>query len=168
MTLRKLFFVICVVVLILCLAVGFGIAGQWIGSVVATITCLAWLPARKYPASGLPFICLIVSVCLAIAGRLFGSPPLLMICSSGVALAAWDLTSLEDVLGSNSSEEQTRQYENKHLQSLVLAVGCGLIVTIIGRLLNLQTPFVLLILFVALFVFGLERIWDAIKKRSTH
>ena len=107
----------------LCLAAGYGIAGQWIGAVIAIITGLAWLPARKYPDSGLPLICLVVSVCLAVVGRLTGSPPLLMICGSGFALAVWDLVFLDDALGSNSSGEQTRQYERQ--TSPIAGTGAG-------------------------------------------
>jgi hypothetical protein len=166
--LRKTLFVICLVVSMLCLAAGYGIAGQWIGAVIAVITGLAWLPARKYPDSGLPFICLVVSVFLAVVGRLSGSPFLLMICGSGFALAVWDLVFLDDALGSNSIGEQTRRYENKHLQALALALGCGLIVAFVGRLINFRIPFMVMMLFVALLIFGLERIWGTIKKRSAH
>ena len=49
MSLRKTFFILCLVVSMLCLAVGYGIAGQWIGAVTAIVTGLAWLLARKYP-----------------------------------------------------------------------------------------------------------------------
>jgi hypothetical protein len=166
--LRKSLFVICLAVSMLCLAAGYGITGQWIGAVIAIITGLAWLPARKYPDSGLPFICLVVSVCLAVVGRLTGSPPLLMICGSGFALAVWDLVFLDDALGSNSFGEQTRLYENIHLRTLALALGCGLIVAFVGRLINFQIPFIVMMLFIALVIFGLERIWGAIKKRNVH
>jgi hypothetical protein len=163
--LRKTFFVICLTVSMLCLTAGYGIAGEWIGAAIAIVTGLAWLLARKYPASGLPFICLVVSVCLAVVGRLSGSPPLLMICGSGFALAVWDLIFLDEALGGNSSEEQTRQYESKHLQSLALALGSGLLITFLGRLLNLQIPFVLLMLFIALALFGLDRVGSYIKNQ---
>jgi hypothetical protein len=166
--LRKNFFIICLAVSILCLTIGYGIVGKWIGTAIAISIGLAWLPARKYPASGLPFICLAASVCLAVAGQLIGSPPLLMICGSGFALAVWDLVFLNDALGRDSSGVQTRLYEGKHLQSLALALGSGLLVASIGRLLNFQIPFIVMILFVALVIFGLERIWGAIKKRSMH
>jgi hypothetical protein len=165
---RKIFFAICLVVSMLCLAGGYGIAGQWVGAVIAILNGPGWLLARKYPASWLPHICLFASVCLAVVGQLTGSPPLLMICGSGFTLAAWDLIFLDDALGSNSSGEQTRRHENKHLQSLALALGSGLLVAFLGRLLNLQIPFVVMMLFVALVIFGFERIWDTIKKRSTH
>ena len=139
--LRKTFFVIGVAVSILCLIAGYGIVGEWIGTVIAIITGLAWLFAWKYPSSGLPFICLVVSVCLAVAGRLIGSPALLMICGSGFALAVWDLVFLNNALGRDSLGVQTRQYERKHLQSLALALGSGLLVAFLGRLFNLQLPF---------------------------
>jgi hypothetical protein len=164
MALRKTFFVVCLVASVLCLAAGYGFVGQWLGAVMAVITGLAWLLARKYPTSGLPLICLLVSICLAVAGRLTGSPPGLMICGSGVALAVWDLLCLDVALGSSSSGEQTRHYENKHLQSLALALGCGLLGVFLGRLLHLQVSFFVLVFFVVLAVFGLDRAWGYIKK----
>lgn len=167
MTLRKTFFVLCLVVSMLCLTAGYGLAGQWIGAVIAITSGLAWLPARKYPVSWLPHICLFASVSLAVMGQLTGTPPLLMICGAGFALAVWDLILLDGGLGTNSSGEQIGRYENKHLQSLALALGAGLLVTFLGRLLHLQVPFVVMMLFVALVIFGLERVWGTIKKRST-
>jgi hypothetical protein len=168
MALRKIFFFICLVVSMLCLVAGYIIAGLWIGAVIAIITGLAWLPSRKYPGSWLPHVCLIMSVALAVVGRLTGSPPLLMICGSTVALAAWDLLLIDDSLKGRSFEEKTRRYENKHLQSLALALGCGLMMALVGRSLNFQTPFLILLLFVILVVFGLDRVWGFIKERSMH
>jgi hypothetical protein len=164
MSLRKIFFAACLVLSVLCLAAGYGIAGQWIGVVMAIVIGLAWLLARKYSASGLPLICLLASVGMAVVGGLTGVSPLLMICGSGIALAVWDLLLLDVTLESNSSGEQTLQYENKHLQSLVLALSSGLCAAFLGRLLTLQTPFVLLALFVILTVFSLDLVWGYIEK----
>jgi hypothetical protein len=168
MSLRKIYFIICLVLSTVCLAVGFIITGLWIGSVIAIITGLAWLPSRKYPSSLLPHICLFASVCLAVVGLLTSSPPLLMICGSGASLAAWDVLFLDDALKVSSYEGQTRRYENNHLQSMVLSLGCGMILAFAGRLLNFQIPFVVLMLFVVLVVFGLDRVWGIIKNRSVH
>ena len=66
----------------------------------------------------------------------------------------------------NSSKEQSRQYESKHLQALALALGSGLLVAFLGRLLNLQIPFVAMVLLVALLIFGFERSWDTTKNRG--
>ena len=89
-----------------------------------------------------------------------------MICGSGVALAIWDLLLLDDAVKGSSLGEQTRRYENKHLQSLALALGCGLMVAFVGRLLNFQIPFAILMLFVILAVFGLDQVWGYIKRKS--
>jgi len=85
----------------------------------------------------------------------------------GFALAAWDLLLLDGVLGANSSAEQVRRYENNHLQSLGLALGAGLLLAFLGGWLHLQIPFVVMMLFIALVLIGLDRVWRTIKKRST-
>lgn len=161
---RKSFFAACLAASVLCLSAGYAGTGQWIGAVIALITGPAWLLARKYPAFWLRFICLLGSVCLAVTGMLGGSSSWLMIFSSVAALAIWDLLYLDEALGSHSYGEQTRLYEIKHLQSLALALSSGLFVAFLGRLLYLQIPFVILILFIALAVFGLERVWGYVKK----
>ena len=164
MALRKKFFAVSVVLSAVCLAVGFAVTGQWFGVVTAMITCPGWVLARKYPASSLPLICLLATIALAVTGSLTGSPASLMIIGSAAALAAWDLLFLDAALVSNSPGEQTRQFETKHLQSLALALGSGLLAAFLGSLLHLRISFVMLIFFIALAVFGLERGWGYVKK----
>ena len=166
MSLRKTLLIICLIISVLCLAAGYTLAGQWIGAILATLMAPAWLLARKYPQSWLLFVCLLVSVGLAAAGILVGASPLLMIFGSGISLAVWDLVSLDVALGSDSSREQTRHFENKHLQALVLAVGFGLVVTLLGRLVSLQIPFIVLIVLIAFTLLALDRVWGYIKKQG--
>jgi hypothetical protein len=123
-----------------------------------------WLLARKYPNSALALVCLLASVSLAVAGTLIGAPSLWMIFGSTFALAAWDLLLLDSSLGNNSPGGQTRQYENKHLQSLMLALGLGLLAILPGRLLDVQIPFIVLMLFVIFMLFALDRVWGYIKR----
>jgi hypothetical protein len=164
MALRKNFFAVSVVLSALALAAGYAVTGQWFGVVVAMITGPAWVLARKYPASSLPFLCLLTTMGLAVTGSLTGSPASLMIFGSASALAAWDLLILDAALAGNSPGERTRQYETKHLRSLALALGSGLLAAFLGSLLHLQVSFVMLILFIALAVFGLQRVWGYVKK----
>ena len=164
MTLQKTSFTICLTISVLCLATGYGIAGKWIGAMAAIIAGSGWLFARKYPASGLTPICLLASVCLAVAGSLAGSPPLLMICGSGFSLAVWDLLLFTNAMGKKPSGEQTRQFENSHLQSLGLALGSGLSVAFLGHLVRFQIPFALLLLCIALAIFFMDRVWSYLKK----
>ena len=166
LSLRKASFVICMIVSVFCLVAGYSIPGQWIGALAAILMVPAWLFARKYPDSWPPYICLLASICLAVVGKLTGAVPLLMIFGSGFTLAVWDLLFLDAALGSNSSGEQTRQYENKHLQSLALALGFGLSVSFLGRLLILQIPFLVLVILIAVALFGLERFWSYVKKEG--
>jgi hypothetical protein len=165
MIFRKTAFVTCLIVSVLCLAAGYWITGQWIGAVIAIAIGLGWLLARKYPLPELQLICLLASVGMAAIGRLTGSPPLLMICGSGTALAVWDLLLLDVALEGSSSGEQAHQYENNHLQSLILALGLGLFLAFLGRVVTLDIPFVLLVPLIALAVFSLDRVWGYIKKQ---
>lgn len=164
MALRKIFFAVCLVASVFCLALGYGLAGQWFGAVIATMTGFAWLLARKYLTSKLPLLCLLVSICLAVAGQLTGASPWLMIGGSAVALTVYDLLLLDIALGSDSSGEQIRHYENRHLQSLALALGAGLLMVFLGRLLRLELSFFVLVVFVAVAAFGLARVWGYIEK----
>jgi hypothetical protein len=164
MSLRKVSLVTCLLISVFCLVAGYAIARQWIGAMIAILMGPAWWLARKYPNTELPLASLFVSVGLAVAGRLIGSPSLLMIFGSATALAGWDLLSLDAALDGNSSGQQTRQYETKHLQSLALALGFGILATLSGRLLNLQIPFIVLILFIIFSLVALDHVWGYIKK----
>jgi hypothetical protein len=164
MSLRKSIFAACLISSTFCFTAGFGMGRQWIGVIASIIVGALWLAARKYPSSWLPFICLLASQGLAIAGCLSRVFPLWMILGSGISLAVWDLTLLNAALGESAFAKQTQRYENKHIQSLMLAVGAGLLIASLGRFLHLQLPFVVLLLFVALFIFGMDRAWGFIKK----
>lgn len=164
MSFRKSLLVICLILSVLCLAFGYGIAGYWIGSAIAILMGPGWWLAKKYPASSLPPVCLFVSVSLTVIGILIGCSPLWMIFGSAAALAAWDLVFLVSAVGINSSGKQNHQYENKHLQSLLLALGFALLAIAMGRFINIQLPFVVLLLSLAFILFGLDRFWTYIKK----
>jgi hypothetical protein len=155
---------ISLIILVLCLAAGYGIAGKWIGASVAIFMGLAWLFARKNTGPWLPFICLLASVALAVAGRLFGAPYLLMIFGSALALAVWDLVCLDTALGKNSLAVQTHRYENEHIQSLGLALGFGLFAVLLGRFIHIRIPFIVLLLLIAFTLLALDRVWGYIKR----
>jgi uncharacterized membrane protein AbrB (regulator of aidB expression) len=154
--------------LILCAAAGSGSVQSWVGVALAIALGPAWVLALKSPASWLPFFCLLASVGLAAVERLWGAPAGLVLAGGGLALVVWDLVFLNSALDGGFSGEQTRRYEKKHLQSLGLAVGSGLAVASLGRWLNLQLPFFLLIIFILLVFFGLERIWGHFAKMNRH
>ena len=165
MSLRKIFFVICIAITALSLASGFGIAGERILSLIAILIAPLWLFARKHADTWLPFFCLLTSVGLAVVGILIGASSLWMFLGSGFSLAVWDLLLLSAALENNPSGEQNSLYEIKHIQSLVLAIGFGLLLLFLGRSFTLKTPFALLILFITAVLFGLDRTLGDIKKQ---
>ena len=168
MSLGKVSFVTCVTITALLLAIGFATAGEWVLALVAILLTPAWFFARKYADAWLPFSCLLASVGLAIAGILTGASSVFMILASGFSLAVWDLSLFTAAFGNNSPGKQSRQYEIRHIQSLVLALGFGIFISLLGRLFTLRTPFALLILLIAWLLFGLDRALGAIKKQNVH
>lgn len=164
MSFRKALFLICLMILVFFLTAGYWIAGKWIGALMAILMGPAWLFAQKTTDPWLPFICLLTSVGLAVAGRLTGAIPLLMILVSAVSLAVWDLIYLDTALRKNPFGMLTRRFENKHIQSLVLALGLGFFGVLLGRFINLRIPFTALILLIAFTLFALDRVWGYIKK----
>ena len=164
MSLRKTFFAVCLIVSVLCLAIGYGLAGHWLGALSVSLLGPGWWFARKYHGSHMPLFCLLASVGLGVAGRLSGAPPLLMIFGSAVALAVWDLLYLDSALGTHSPTEQTSQYEKEHLRSLTLAIGGALLAILLGRFLRIQVSFLVLLLSITFILFALDRVWGLIKK----
>jgi hypothetical protein len=165
MSLRKICFVISIVIAVFFLATGFEIAGERILALITILIAPAWFIARKHTDTWLPFICLLTSVGLAVVGILIGASSLWMFLGSGFSLAVWDLLLFSAALESNPSGEQTRLYEIKHIQSLGLALGSGFFLAFIGRLFTFQLPFALLILFITSVLFGLDRTLGDIKKQ---
>jgi len=168
MTLRKICFFASLIISVGCLAGGYALADQWVGALISLSASAAWMAARKYPAVISPSISLLASVCLAAAGLINGANPILMLSGASLALAAWDLSLLENnALKSGSADKQTGRSENKHLQTLAIALGSGLALALFGRLLSFKIPFILMLALAALLIFGLEQIWSALKKRQT-
>jgi hypothetical protein len=163
---RKTLFVISLFFSTLCLAAGYGIARHWLGMSVALLLAPIWWLARKHPGSGLPWVCLSISVGLAVIGTLTGCPPLWMIFGSAAALAVWDLLFLDSALGNTSPGVPTHQYEGQHLRALLLALGSALLVIVAGRIVTIQLPFVVLLLSLAFLLFSLDRIWRILKKQA--
>jgi hypothetical protein len=163
-SMRKTALIICLIFAALCPAAGYALTGKYPGVVASLLAGLLWLPARKNPHSWMPSILLIVSVTLSAAGLLIGLPFFLIVIGSVAALAGWDLLILNAELENSQSGEKTRQYESRHLQTLVLAVGFGIIATLLRYTANLRIPFFVMILLVAIMLFALDRIWGFLKK----
>ena len=163
---RKILSYACLLGCTVCLAVGQVMTAQWLALII-TLVCGAgwWVAVYKRLAAGWFSVMLVVLVGLAAVGLLAGNPPVLMIFSAALALASWDLALFDRTvtdLASTSAETLTL-FENSHYQNLALALGLGLSLAIGGRLLRFEIPLSGLIVLVFLALFGLDRVWRALR-----
>jgi hypothetical protein len=103
---------------------------------------------------------LVISTGLAAVGILSGDRPFLLALGVMAALASWDLALLENLLRA-SLPQHAAFFEARHLQSLALAIGLGVLVFGVGRTIQLSLPFGVLILLVVLILICLDRLVHA-------
>jgi hypothetical protein len=142
----------------ICLIIGYGLIGQWVLLAVAGLVWLVGMLASEW--SGVVFM---VLVGLAAVGICVGAWPILMILGATLALASWDLANWEDFVADGLPAETTAWIERRHHTYLALALGSGLLVAIIGQLVNFQLPFGVLILLVVLALLGVDQMWRLVK-----
>ena len=162
MPVRKIIRLVCPIISATCLGVGYATTGPWIASSVLVLALLAWLIAIKWPFGFLSSSALVFSVSLAAAGLLTGAMPLLMILGAALALASWDVVLWNRAFTSNSVSTSLTLIENKHYQSLVVALGLGLLAAVAGRLFRFQISFGWMVVLAILPLFSLERIWHTL------
>ena len=158
MSLRRVLFLLSLLIALACLSGGYGMRGLGLGAALVLLPILALLFSQKSAAGGLPATCLVSLVALAAAGLLAGAPAYLMIPGAAAALAGWDLANLERTMQGSSSSPTARRFEKRHALSLAIALGFGLFMAATGRLVSLEIPFVLLILLVVIDLFSLDRV----------
>jgi hypothetical protein len=161
MPLRRILSLACPMICAACLVAGYAANGGWIAVAAGVSTGLIWLLSYKRPASLPPSVALVISVVWGAVGLLVDAAPFLMILGTTLALASWDLMLLDHTLTScaNSSAQTIRLFENRHYQSLALALGPGLLIVIAGRMIQFEIPLGGMIVLVILAMFSLDRIW---------
>lgn len=145
------------------LAIGYAQVGQWIMLAVYILNFLAWLFTFRWPSIELTSTALVISVGSAALGLLSGTVPFLMILGVTFALAGWDLALWDHSrVGIIASSAKTAAlFENRHFQSLALALGLGLLAAVTGQLIHFQIPLGGMILLVILALFSLDRVLRA-------
>ncbi len=157
MTLRKAVFLFCLAVSLLCLAGGYLVTAYWMVAVVALASVLVLFFAGKIAAGWVPGACLAALVGLAAGGLFVQAPPLLMILGATAALGAWDLENLNRRMVDSAPSGSGAVFEKRHLLALAAALGLGLLLAGLGRLVAVQIPFVLLLALVIIDLVSLER-----------
>jgi len=156
---RKVLGLVCLILTVLCLAIGHALAGRWIGFAAAWIVLFVWLAQYKWPSTELLTTALVLSIGLASIGLLAGALPILMLLAAAFSLANWDLTALDRDLAGDPSGQVVTPLEKKHFRNLGLALGLALPAILLGRFVRFCLPFIVMILLAALAVFSLVRLW---------
>ncbi len=148
----------CLTVGVVCLAVGYALAGQWI---LLALAGLAWLVAVFVAGwFGTMFIGFIG---LAAAGVCTGAWPPLMMVGATLALASWDLADWEGFVAAGLPPETLARFEWRHYAYLTLALGGGLLAAILGRQVSFQLPFGVLAVLAILVLLGMDRALHFVK-----
>lgn len=146
-----------------CLAVGYGLVGQWLALSGSLLALPAWLFGYQWRSRSLFLAALLFSVGLAAAGLFAGASPALMMVSATLALAGWDGMLLDLSLADHIPANPVSLFEKNHFQSLALALVSGLLAAIAGQMLRFRIPFGGLVLLVILALLSLERVWRTLR-----
>ncbi len=141
-----------------CLATGDALVRQW-GLVALAV--LAWITGVL--AAGWFTAVFIAIVSLAATGVWAGAWPPLMILGATLALASWDLANWEDFMANGLPVETVPRIERGHYASLALALGGGMVIVMIGRLVSFHFPFGFLAIVATLAMVGVDQLWRLFK-----
>jgi hypothetical protein len=157
-SLRKALWLFCLAVSLVCLAGGYAVSAYWFVAPVVLAPIGVLLFSEKITAGWIPDACLFGLVCLAAAGLIIQAPPLLMLLGATAGLAAWDLENLDRRMAMGEPSPSARRFEQRHVLILLAALGLGLLLAALGRLVAIQIPFVLLLALVIFDLFSLDRV----------
>lgn len=166
--LRKILTLLCPILSSLCLVIGYQRSGIAAAAGVGLFTLLVWLAVRRWPAAWAVGLALALSTGASVFGVTTDGPAPWLMISAAFGLASWDLILLDVSLAGNcapvSGAKQAERLETAHYQSLALALGAGLLLSLVGRLIHFHIPFIFMLLLVALAYFSLDRLIRALNR----
>jgi hypothetical protein len=166
MSLRKILLLLCLVASTAFLAVAYVLAGHWWGACVVILPGVFSLFHRKIRARWLPPAYLAGMFSAAAVGLYSGASPHLVLVGATLALAGWDLMNLDRSMAGGGSVHAAGRFEMRHVRSLAVALGLGLVLAEGGIVLLLRLPFSVMLLLVILLVFSLSRVFLILARES--
>lgn len=148
MTIRSIILTICLIISSICLGAGYILAGYWLILPVFLAMLLFWIFTKNQPVFISASSLLVIFVILAAIGITADLPLILMIVACTAALVSWDLMQFNQSLVGNSLHKTNASLEKNHLYSLGLAAFAGLTLALISSYINIQFPFILILLLV--------------------
>ena len=169
------------------LALAFGVRGQWILACLALVLgLLCWLGQRR-GWDWLVYLSLFSYLCLAMIGALMKAWPGLVLVGVGATLATWDLHDFDIRLGlaaqslANEREvpaqdtdavpegvarEVASTLEQRHLQSLLIIFGSGLLLGGAAWLIEVRLSLAVMIILALGLVLSLRRVIGALRREK--
>jgi hypothetical protein len=148
---------------ILCQMAGYAGMGGWIWILAGMGLAAIWLLSRKYETRIVASLALIVTVGLAVTGIALGYSGWLLIASAAFGLAAWDVLLMGAKTRDSWDDSDWASYRDDHLKTCLLVVVGGLVLALLGRQINLQIPFVVMMGLVIIGVYLMGRVWRNFK-----
>jgi hypothetical protein len=148
------------------LALGFGLAGDWLGVAVVVALGLLWLIGQWRGPAWTSSVGLVGFVLLAAAGLLLGLGPGWMLLGLVAALTAWDLDGFLRRLDSVEWVERRSEVERRHLLRLLLVDALGLALAALALGVRLDLSFGYLILLGLVAAWGLGRAVGFLRRES--
>lgn len=156
--LRKALCLLCIAFSSLGLVIGYLPLGVGVAAGAGLVTMLVWLVVRRKPVPWRVGMGLVISTVAAVIGVITSASPAWMILSATFGLAAWDLLLLDGYQTNSSSPTQVECLEKAHYPCLGLALGSGLLVSLMGRMIHFRLPFLFMLVLVVLAYFALDRL----------
>ena len=150
MQVRRILALLCAAASAASLAAAYCMIGAWWGAGPAVLPCLLPLVHNRKPVRWLPHLYLACALCASAAGILAGAAPQVMRAAAALALAAWDFMNL-------GVARMGRSAGKRHVRSLALALGLGVLAAEGGAMLSMTLPFPIMLLLVVLIFFCLIR-----------
>lgn len=144
-----------------CLGAGLALAGQSLVGLAALIPAGITLWSMKPYDEAKLTAALGIAVLLGGYGLLANASAFLMMLGVSMALAGWDLASLNARI--DDSKPGASRMEQRHLLALGPAVGLGILVSAAGQLIRIQIPFIILLVLVGAALFIIERVIVAMR-----
>lgn len=147
-------------------AIGYALGGRWVGAVASVALGGLWLAAQQRGWNGVEALGLVGFVSLAAVGVLLGLAAPMLLVGVVVALVAWDLDRFARRLRSAGHVEAERALVRAHLQRVLLAVGLGLLLSLVAGGIQIPLSFGWIVGLAVLAVLGLSRAVRALNREG--
>ncbi len=145
------------------LATGFGLAQQWLLTILAALAGIAWLLGGLRRWAWLANLALAVLISLAALGCTEDMLPVVMIAGASASLAAWDLNHLYWRMRKYGKSAAIGM-ETAHVVRLLSVCLAGFICAALGLWIRLKIGFVVILILALVMILSFNRLADLLRR----